>query len=87
MRKKKNRFYKGIFKFIILMLLFLTLLLCHSAQWLLDTFGPISFMAVLYQLNSPLKGTGQGILQDYVLHCLVKSIVEIILFATQCQTK
>lgn len=80
MRKKENRFYKGIFKFIILMLLFLTLLLCHSAQWLLDTFGPISFMAVLYQLNSPLKGTGQGILQDYVLHCLVKSIVEIILF-------
>lgn len=78
--KKRNRFYKIILRILILMLLFLILLLCRSAQWLLDTFGPISFMAVLYQLNSPLKGTGQGILQDYLNQCLLKSIVEIVLF-------
>lgn len=78
--KKKNNFYIFILRFGVLTVLFFVWLLCNSAAWLLETFGSISFSTVLYQLNSPLQGTGHEILWNYLSNCVVKSIFEITLF-------
>jgi phosphoglycerol transferase len=77
--KKKNKIIRYIVNAIIMIVLFVVILLCNSAQWLLDTFGKIDFSTVLYQLNSPLKGTGHEILYNYILNALVVSIVEVII--------
>lgn len=78
--KRKNRLCGYMLRAGVIIVLFFVFLLCNSAKFLLDTFGPISFMAVLYQLTSPLQGTGHDILQSYLSCGLIKSIKEIILF-------
>lgn len=78
--RKKNRLYRYLCRAIIIIILFLVLLLCNSAEWLLNTFGSISFRVVLYQLTSPLQGTGHEILQSYLSCGLIRSIKEIVLF-------
>lgn len=78
--KKNNSAYIFILRSGVIIVLLLILLLCNSAAWLLKTFGPISFSTVLYQLNSPLQGTGHDILWDFFLNCVVKSLLEIFIF-------
>lgn len=58
--------------------LYIMLLLIHSAVWQRKLFGPMDFRMVLYQLFSPLKGTGKEIKRSYI-SCVFKASVEIIL--------
>lgn len=78
--RKTSSLCRIFIRIILLFFLLIVLLLCNSAAWLLEVFGPISFSTVLYQLNSPLRGTGHEIVWNYLINCLAKSVLEIVCF-------
>lgn len=64
---------------LIIAFIFIVCILCNSADWLTQTFGRLDFSTVLYQLNSPMQGTGHEILNEYIINCLIKTILETII--------
>lgn len=60
------------------------LLLLKSSVWYLDTFADMQFLAVVYQLFSPMKGTGEEILQSYRDACFYPSIFVSLIFWICC---
>lgn len=73
MRLRKNTI-KIISIFLIFSILLLKLLIIKSANWFLDNFSDVAFSTVVYQLFSPMKGTGAEILNDYANACFYPSI-------------
>lgn len=69
---------KLVLNTIAVILFFLFCLICNSADWLIRVFGKLDFSTVLYQLNSPMKGTSHEILQEYLVGCLAKTIIEVV---------
>lgn len=60
---------------VLSLLLFLCILMIYSANYLLNSWGELSFATVLYQLLSPLKGTNQEIIIQYIQMALLPSIM------------
>lgn len=71
-------------KSIVMIILFLFCLLCNSADWLIAVFGKLDFSTVLYQLNSPMQGTSHEILREYLVGCLMKTILEVVFLVLIC---
>lgn len=61
---------------ILLLELLGILFLRNSADWLLKVYGKIEFRTILFQLHSPLKGTGREIIKKYC-SCIGKTFIEI----------
>lgn len=80
---KRSRFYvwRGVvFRLFLAVVLFILLLLLKSSVWFLNHFDEVEFSAVVYQLISPMKGTGTDILNEYLHSCLYHSISLSIIF-------
>lgn len=60
---------------VLILGIFILLLAESSSAWFLKTFGEMDFSIVVYQLFSPMEGTSEGILEDYVQSCLYLSVV------------
>lgn len=61
---------------LLLSAIFLVRLLGNSADWLMKTFGKIELKTVMYQMHSPMKGTGREIVKKYCF-CIGKTVVEL----------
>lgn len=61
---------------LLLLVLFLIRLLKNSADWVMKVFGDIELRTIIYQLRSPLKGTGRGIIRKYFL-CIGRTVLEL----------
>ena len=57
------------------LMIYLYLILFLSSNWLLRTFGDIDFDTVLFQLNSPLKGTSTDILSNYIKQNIIGAFI------------
>ena len=85
MKKNKNqdRIYNRrllIMQLLILMVLyFIVSILVESAKWFQGEWGEISFATVVYQMNTPLKGTESGIIVSYVQKVIPKVITRLLL--------
>lgn len=81
--KNKGKIFSFILnivgKVVLLLTLFILFLAELSCKWFLSTFGEMDFSNVVYQLFSPMEGTSQGILNEYVMACLYPSITSAIL--------
>ena len=62
---------------ILMSALFLIRLLENSADWVMKIFGEIELRTVIYQMHSPLKGTGRDIIKKYC-SCISKTIIELL---------
>lgn len=71
----KNRWGKFIVKSILYAACFVTLLGINSGKYLLECWGDINFATVIYQLNSPLKGTNQDVVLQYIEIAIVPTII------------
>lgn len=87
--KKRTMLYR-----IPLWILFtIGILLANSADWFFNEWGEIDFAAVLYQLTTPMQGTDEGIIQNYLVTAVVPTLCEILLmigldlFLCDCFTK
>lgn len=71
-----NKVFKIILVSILSVLLFLIFLASNSADYLLNYWGEMSFSTVIYQLNTPLKGTSSEVLMQYVQKALCPAVLE-----------
>lgn len=69
--------------FYILFILFqgIVLLLIHSAIFLKTEFGELAFETVLYQLSSPLVGTGQEVFNSYIDNCVKETLIYLLIIS------
>ncbi len=54
---------------------FLAMLIFRSAFWMLKTWNHLSMEELVFHLKSPLQGTNEGMIKDYIVSCLIISIV------------
>lgn len=50
-------------------------LLFFSARWMFQTWNHLTMDELIFHLNSPLDGTNTDMVKEYLLKCLVPSIV------------
>lgn len=66
---------KNIRDVLIALVLFILCVLCYSQNWFLSTWdSSIEFSTIVYQLLSPLKGTGKEVMQSYINSCIYPSV-------------
>ena len=58
-----------------IILSFLGFLLFLSYRWAVLHFANLNMDEIIYSLSSPLEGTGTGLISDYILKCVVVSII------------
>ena len=71
---RKKIIWKIVCTVLLSVVFFLLILLINSANWFLDNFHEVEIATALYQITSPLKGTEEGVLSDYINQCLNPSI-------------
>ena len=77
---------KRILKIIGIILLYLlaafSLLLAFSAHWALTNWADLKMDELIFELQAPLAGTGNGMIGDYLLKCALPAgaIFAVILF-------
>ncbi|MCR5148719.1 MAG: sulfatase-like hydrolase/transferase [Eubacterium sp.] len=73
---KLRRFFYGFGIFISLLMLLCCTLICCSSIWLTTTWGDtLSFDSIIFQLKSPMKGTGNGMIGAYILKAAVPTFL------------
>lgn len=65
---------------VIASVLSLLCLLIYSEKWLLSAWdSSIEFSTVVYQLFSPLKGTGKDVMQSYIKSCVYPTLAIVVI--------
>lgn len=54
---------------------FISFLALFSAKWYVDVFGQIGFRSVIFTLFSPMEGTANGIVNDWLLKGLLPALI------------
>lgn len=78
--KKGKLIWRTISSFFLTGVLFIFILLLKSMNWCLDNFSGVECSTIIYQLFSPMKGTGVEIFHEYCILCLYPSLFWCILF-------
>ena len=56
-------------------LLFLVALIGFAARWTLTTWGDLDIDEIIFQLQTPLEGTGNGMIADYIIKGFIPAVV------------
>ena len=64
--------------FIALIVFTAAILLSWSIRWMFDTWAYLTMDELVYHLTSPLEGTNQGLIQDYLVKCAVPAVLTLI---------
>ncbi len=71
-KKPKKRIAVSIlFTFLVT----LGVLLSTSCHWALSQFADLNMEEIVYELSTPLEGTGNGMIENYLLHCALPAAV------------
>lgn len=74
-RKRPNKLFLLVIKLLVATLFYVLVLLYKSFHFLETVFEGVDFQLALYQIRSPLKGTGNEVLRLYVDNCIIHSII------------
>lgn len=76
---------RKIARVLIIMLYFALFLLLFSERWFLATWdSSIEFSTVMYQIFSPLKGTGTEVMLSYISSCIYPTVILAVFFLLIC---
>ncbi len=75
-----QKFLRGLFYTLTGILVFLVSFVGFSALWGLTTWGDLDVNEVLFQLSTPLEGTGAGMIGEYILKGIVPTLLVFIAF-------
>ena len=75
--RRSKLLWKIVGRIFLFIALFVILTLIKSSSWFLKSFDGVGFAAIVYQLASPMKGTGRDVIESYILSCLFPSPVSI----------
>lgn len=64
---------------IVIVLGFVSVLLSNSIRWMFETWSYLTMDEVAYLLNSPMEGTSEEIIMEYVGYCVPASILALLL--------
>lgn len=74
---------KGILYFlealIVIVLGFASVLLSNSVRWMFETWSYLTMDEVVYLLNSPMEGTSEEIIMEYVGYCVPAAVLALLL--------
>ncbi len=56
----------------------LGVLLSTSCYWALSQFADLNMEEIVYELSAPLEGTGNGMIEDYILRCAVPAVAALL---------
>lgn len=69
---KKSRIIKSVLFYLFILFLSLSV---FSTKWAISKFAFLSFDETLFQLTSPIKGTGGSILKSYLTDSLIYAVI------------
>lgn len=74
--------FKGIFytleAVLVIALGVFSILLSNSIAWMFDTWNHLTMDELVYQLNSPIEGTSEEIIREYVNYCIPVTILALV---------
>lgn len=76
-KKEKKGAFSFIMKLLLQVLAFVLVLVSNSALWMNKNFGGMKLQAAVFQLSTPMRGTGHELVYAYIKECLVKSVIEV----------
>ncbi len=69
----------GLEAILVTLLAGVSTLLCGSITWMFDTWKYLNMDELMYQLNAPITGTNEGMIQDYINACIPAVVIVILL--------
>ncbi len=66
---------------LFLLFLFIAVWLLASAHWAFTTWSNLQMSEIIYELTAPLTGTGNNMILEYILKCIVPGIVVVVIAA------
>ena len=73
--KKQHSLLKIIGYIAVVLITFISLLIFFSVRWCLKTWQHLSVDELIYTMTAPIKGTGNGMINEYMLKALLPSII------------
>ncbi len=70
-----KKVFSGILYILTGILVFLTALIGFASRWAFTTWGDIDMDEIVFHLQQPLKGAGNGIIGDYLLKGLLPAVL------------
>ena len=64
----------------VLLAVLATIITC-SLKWMFDTWGNLTMDELIYHLTSPLEGTNDAMIKEYVVKCIVPAVVILLVLA------
>lgn len=74
-RNQKRKISKNIFYVFILILLLIDLFLFFGMNWVIKNVGVVSIDEVIFHLKVPLEGTSHTMINDFILKCVVPTLL------------
>ena len=74
-KKKQHSLLKIIGYIAVVLITFISLLIFFSVRWCLKTWQHLSVDELIYTMTAPIKGTGNGMINEYMLKALLPSII------------
>ncbi len=82
MNKKTKDVLKNIVKVVCSIVSLVSILVCFSIKWMLETWENLTMDELVYHLNAPLDGTNSDMIWQYVFKCIVPTIIILIVIGT-----
>ena len=70
-----NKHLRRIGIVLLYILAAFSILLAFSLKWALDTWPDLRMEEIIYELQAPLEGTGNGMIGQYMLHAALPACV------------
>ena len=70
-----KRFLSAVFYIVTGILVFLVALIGFSSRWAFTTWGDLDMDEIVFHLQQPLEGTGNGMIGDYLLKGLLPTLL------------
>lgn len=73
--RKKHSKLNIFFTILFVLFAFIAVLVTTSEMWAFSNWSNLEMSEIIFQLTSPLTGTGNNMIGNYMLRCLVPSII------------
>ncbi len=74
-QKKERKIIKNIIYIFILIILLIDLFLFFGMNWVIKNVGVVSIDEVIFHLKVPLEGTSHTMINDFILKCVVPTLL------------
>ena len=72
---KSDRAGRIVLSILLGVFVFAAVLALTACIWTLSQWGGLTMEEIVYELTAPLEGTGNGMIEDFVLKCAVPSVL------------